>query len=107
MSQLIPSSTVERIVQSNLGKVTSLPLATGAAVENGDSVEAFALNKLFLVEGITTATVHVDGSIDGTNWYTLGNVTADGKIANTEPWKYVRARISAYTSGTITVNMCE
>lgn len=58
-----------------------------------------------LVSGITTATVTIEVSPDsGTTWEIIGSaVTADGyvqvgKVLATN----IRARISAYTSGTIT-----
>ncbi len=107
MSELLPSSTVERVLLSIQGKVTMLTLPSGVAIEDGTALAVFSLHKLFQITGITTATVHIDGSNDGTNWVSLGNVTANGKIANSEAWKYVRARISAWTSGTIVVKMCE
>ena len=71
------------------------------------------------VEGITTATVIAEGSVDGTNWYGLSTVnvntsalltsvpsstgiTADGLTKIGFPPPYVRLNVSAYTAGTIT-----
>ncbi len=107
MAELPVSSTAERSVLSILGKVTTLPLPSGVAIEDGTAVEVHSLHKLFQITGITTGTVHIDGSNDGETWVSLGNVTANGKIANAEAWKYVRARISAWTTGTFVVQMCE
>lgn len=67
------------------------------------------------VQGITTATVTWEGTIDGTNWVAVRatnlnsgsdatTATADGIYRLTVlGFNQVRARISAYTSGTITV----
>ena len=101
------SSTLELGLNGIRRKITSLPLPSGVAIENGTAVQPDALTKIFDISGITTATVHVDGSIDAVNWFTLGNVTANGQIHNSQPWPYVRARISAWTTGTIVVKMAE
>lgn len=67
------------------------------------------------VQGITTATITFEATIDGTNWVailatnlnndtTATTATADGIYRITVLGLIsVRARISAYTSGTITV----
>jgi hypothetical protein len=57
-----------------------------------------------VIRGITTATVLIEGSLDGTNWGTLTSKTADfyGTVA---AFPFMRARISAYTSGTISVDL--
>lgn len=67
------------------------------------------------VQGITTATVTWEGTVDGSNWVAIQatnlnsgaaatTATADGLFRLTVlGLRQVRARISAYTSGTITV----
>lgn len=67
------------------------------------------------VQGITTATITFEATIDGTNWVAIQvtnltsgalatTTTADGLFRVTVLGLVrVRARISAYTSGTITV----
>jgi len=101
------SSSVRATSETPLASVTTLALPSGGAIEDGASTRTKSTKKVFQITGITTATVHVDGSADAANWTTLGNVTANGKIANDEPWPFVRARISAWTTGTIVVKMCE
>ena len=101
------SSSVRATSETSLNKTTTLALPSGVAVEDGTSTRTSATKKVFQITGITTGTLHIDGSADGTNWTTLGNVTANGKIANDEPWPYVRARISAWTAGTFVAKMCE
>jgi hypothetical protein len=55
-----------------------------------------------LVQGITTATVVLQVSMDNTTFTTIGaGVTADGAIIIDTPYKYVRANVTAWTSGTI------
>ena len=100
-------STSDRVVQSMRRKITSLPLPSGVAIEDGTAVQPQAKTKIFEIKGITTGTVHIDGSFDASNWTSLGNVTANGFIHNDQPWPYVRARISAWTTGTFVVNMAE
>lgn len=54
------------------------------------------------VYGITTATVAVEGSDDGTNWTAVATaVTANGFVSLSNRTKYVRINVTSYTSGTI------
>ena len=56
------------------------------------------------VSGITSATVLIQGSVDGTTWSTIGTaITADGLVTVSPPPPYIRANVSVYVSGTITV----
>ena len=58
------------------------------------------------VNGITSATVALQGSIDGTNWSTIGTaLTADGLITVANAPKYLRANCTAYVSGTVTAKI--
>lgn len=58
------------------------------------------------VNGITSATVVLQGSIDGSNWSTLGSaLTADGLVTITNAPKYLRANCTTYVSGTITAKV--
>jgi len=77
--------------------------ATGAS----RAVQCDAGAPAFLqVNGITTATVAFQGSLDGSNWYTLGSaLTADGIVTVANAPKYLRANCTAYTSGTITAKV--
>lgn len=77
--------------------------ATGAS----RAVQCDAGAPAFLqVNGITTATVAFQGSLDGSNWYTLGSaLTADGIVTVANSPKYLRANCTAYTSGTITAKV--
>lgn len=84
-------------------KLLSGVTATGA----GEWVKA-PLNKMFEVDGITTATVKIQwrSSPNGAvNDMTDGTFTADGAKANSQATYQVRANVTAYTSGTISVWM--
>jgi hypothetical protein len=74
-------------------------VAAGASV----AVQADAGGPAFLqVTGITTATVALEGSLDGTTFFTLGTaLTANGIVTVANAPKYLRANCTAYTSGTI------
>ena len=91
-------------------------LLTDAAVATGDGVWVtigpFRQNINIHVDGITTATVEIDGSSTSsipanTNHGDQigGNITADGHISLLEPPRWVKARVTAWTSGTISVYM--
>lgn len=58
------------------------------------------------VSGITLGTVAVQGSVDGSVWATVATaLTADGIVTLSDPPPYVRANVTAFTSGTITVKI--
>ena len=74
--------------------------ATGA----GTAVETNLVRTTYQVQGITTATVVIQVSNDGTNFVNSGlSFTADGVGAVEGPFKHVRANCTAWTSGAITV----
>ena len=74
-------------------------VATGAST----AVQVDPGQPAFLqVSGITSATVALQGSLDGSNWSTIGTaLTADGFVTLANAPKYLRANCTAYTSGTI------
>ena len=77
--------------------------ATGAspAVQIDAGLPAF-----LQVSGITTATVAFQGSLDGTNWSTIGTaLTANGIVIIANAPKYLRANVTAWTSGSITAKV--
>jgi len=58
------------------------------------------------VSGVTSATVVLQGSLDGTNWATLGTaLTADGMVTVANAPLYIRANCTVYVSGTITAKV--
>ena len=77
--------------------------ATGAS----KAVQSDAGQPAFLqVSGITTATVAFQGSLDGTNWATIGTaLTANGIVTIQNAPNYLRANVTAWTSGSITAKV--
>jgi hypothetical protein len=78
-----------------------------AATGPSSAVQADAGQPAFLqVSGITSATVVLQGSLDGTNWSTLGTaLTADGLVTVANAPKYLRANCTLYVTGTITAKI--
>jgi hypothetical protein len=90
-------------------------LQSGAvATGNGNTVNVAGKSKIGIqVTGITVATVTFEATIDGTNWVALSgsnvasaaaitSLAADGIFsANVGGLLLVRARVSAWTSGTV------
>jgi hypothetical protein len=81
----------------------SAVVATGAS----KAVQADAGQPAFLqVSGITSATVALQGSLDGTNWSTIGTaLTADGLVTVANAPKYLRANCTVFVTGTITAKI--
>ena len=91
-----------------------MPLATpitllSAVVATGAStaVQVDPGQPAFLqVSGITSATVALQGSLDGTTYATIGTaLTGDGMITIANAPKYLRANVTAYVTGTITAKI--
>jgi dihydroorotate dehydrogenase len=78
-------------------------VATGAS----SAVQADAGQPAFLqVSGITSATVALEGSLDGANWSTIGTaLTANGMVTVANAPKYLRANCTVYVTGTITAKI--
>jgi hypothetical protein len=81
----------------------SAVVATGAS----KAVQVDAGTPAFLqVSGVTSATVVLQGSLDGTNWSTIGTaLTADGIVTIANAPKYLRANCTVYVTGTITAKI--
>ena len=77
--------------------------ATGAS----KAVQADAGQPAFLqVSGITSATVALQGSLDGTTFSTIGTaLTGDGIITIANAPKYLRANCTVFVTGTITAKI--
>jgi hypothetical protein len=81
----------------------SAVVATGAskAVQIDAGIPAF-----LQVSGITSATVALEGSLDGTNWSTIGTaLTVNGIVTIANAPKYLRANCTVYVTGTITAKV--
>jgi hypothetical protein len=53
------------------------------------------------ISGISSATVTVQASYDGSDWITVGSKTSDGSVLVPIPCKLVRCNCTVYSSGTI------
>lgn len=98
------------------GPVATLQAAAGAD-GNGTAFDVRGAARVTVqVSGTFSATVNFEGTIDDTNWFAVGLKTAaDGAAATTATgagvWKrtsdlalsQMRARVSSYASGAVTV----
>jgi|DEB0MinimDraft_3_1074331.scaffolds.fasta_scaffold00777_9 hypothetical protein len=61
-------------------------------------------SRVFQILITGTATVQMQASVDNTNWVSLGAaITASGGYESEAPWPYMRATVSSYTNGAVTV----
>ena len=92
-----------------MSSITSPVTLLSAVVATGASkaVQVDGGQPAFLqVSGITSATVALQGSLDGTNWSTIGTaLTADGLVTVANAPKYLRANCTVYVTGTITAKI--
>lgn len=108
---LVPGAQAyKRVLQS-----AAVATGNGTAVTCTAGGEGSYASLTLQVQGITTATITWEATIDGTNWIAIQAIplatgtaatttTADGLFrVNVTGLVSFRARISAYTSGTITV----
>ena len=64
--------------------------------------------RTFQVTVTGTATVAIEASNDGVNAVTLqSGISASAGYEDDAPWNYMRANVTAYTSGSVTVAMGE
>lgn len=78
-------------------------VATGAGTSTPIEVPAGRENVPYVISGITTATVKIQGSLDGgTTWKDLKSVTVD-EAGLVPAFPLMRGNVTAYTSGTIDV----
>lgn len=79
-------------------------LLDGAEATGAGEWVTLPREKTITVEGISTATVDIEYRLNGdVTEATLHSFTADGSQANSDVLPQVRANVSAYTSGTISV----
>ena len=85
--------------------ITLLSAVVAAGASPAVQVDA-GLPAFLQVSGITTATVAFQGSLDGTNWSTIGTaLTANGIVTIANAPTYLRANVTAWTSGSITAKV--
>lgn len=81
----------------------AVSVSTGPVCTNQDNYE---LRSIYL-SGAFNATVKIEVSPDatGSDWAELASLTAAGVTTYTAVCKRIRARVSAYTDGAVTVKM--
>ncbi len=92
----LETTTLQSAVTGATATGTTATLATGRVYDR------FTV----YVDGISTGTVTVQTSMDGTNWHTVGSaLTSDGYLQFNGPMKYINAPISGSSGSTITVTL--
>jgi len=82
-----------------LNAVTATGASTAIQVDPGQPA-------FLQVSGITSATVALQGSIDGVTYSTIGTaLTGDGIVTVANAPKYLRANCTVYVTGTITAKV--
>lgn len=109
---LVPAGQATKIIMQSAAVATGNGTAATCTSGGNGSYTTLTMQ----VVGITTATITWEATIDGTNWVAIQTTnlntgtaatttTADGLFRLTSlGLTSVRARISAWTAGTITVN---
>jgi len=82
-----------------LNAVTATGASTAVQVDPGQPA-------FLQVSGITSATVALQGSLDGVTYSTIGTaLTGDGIVTVANAPKYLRANCTVYVTGTITAKV--
>lgn len=86
---------------------TPLLLAAAALGDTGRTVAPGVVARTFqsILTGTATVVIEVSNDPLQLTWFTLFTHTVNSAANSTSVYKYVRARVTAYTSGTITVYM--
>lgn len=80
--------------------------ATGAGSSVKVAVPTGVQNIPYVVRGTFVGTVVLEGSVDGTNWVAINGASKTAPSADTVPaFPWMRANVTAYTSGSITVDL--
>jgi hypothetical protein len=70
-------------------------VAVGADQNVADLVDKWAQ-----ISGTFTATIDIEGSLDGTNWITLMTISSAALLNIPQSLSHIRTNTTAYTSGT-------
>lgn len=86
-------------------------LISDATAQTTDTYEMQVLGRNLHAIAVSTAsgttfsaTVLVEATLDGTNWFTLASLTSTGITQYSGVYQSIRVSIPSYTSGTITVS---
>lgn len=110
-SVAVAGSTGRLLVATGQGatSLTTLQGATGpaATVDMTVGFATYAMSTV-VVGAPATCTVNLEGSHDAVTWYVLGtsnSTTGDLTSVTGKPCRYLRANVTALTSGTVTVRV--
>lgn len=82
------------------------PLLTNVTATTAEPAEMQVLGRTYhaiQTSGTFVATITVEGTLDGTNWYSLGSITSAGIAQYNGIYLSIRVSVTAYTSGAVTV----
>lgn len=87
-----------------MARIYNIPIVASG---NGDAVECASLrDKSVQISGSFTASLQVQGSIDGSNWVSEGSAqTTPGVVNITTSWVFIRINAGAIT-GTPKATLC-
>lgn len=96
---------------ASLTTVSTDPAAGPASLDNGQ-VRANHTMVVVTGPGVTAGSVQLQGSLDGTNWFSIGSAVSTASantvysVSATAPARYVRAHIATnITGGTISASV--
>ena len=84
-------------------KIASVALINAQTTTGAGNGYRLPRLKTIQISGITTGTVTLEGSNDGTNYFTLSTDTADNLRELNTPVVFVRANVTVATSVNVTV----
>lgn len=89
-------------------RLETYDLETPASVAAGEAQRVDHLvEKTFLVGGTFSATMRLQGSLDGSSWADIsGDITAPSALAFSHSVMYVRVNVTAYVSGAPAGSIC-
>lgn len=98
------------VEQSALGVMTLEPDPNWVGLDRQQQeVDAIAYRFKTLqviVTGATpSVTIQLQGSLDGVNWVSLGELTTSGSVVVSDFWTLVRVNITAWTAGTVNASL--
>ena len=92
------------------GKLQTVRLLNGAVATGAGAAHEVTGDRLgFYITVVTTATVKIETSPDGATWFdtSITAKTASGYFGLDELHRFVRANVTAWTAGAVTVDLVQ
>jgi hypothetical protein len=92
---------------SKISENTTVTLLDAVSASGAGDAFEFGTRGPRAMEGIVqviiggTATVQIEGSLDGSNWFDIAEFTSSGASAITAP-RYIRGNVTSHSSGDVT-----